>query len=604
MSVPSKAPITELHRHLGGQFVRGGAARFCVWSPTSSQVNVVIVNLDGQVQQTHVMTPVDGYHYLEQSGLGVGARYFYQFDGGPLRPDPASRFQPDGVHGPSMVCSGDESESAFSWTDQSWSGMQRSDLVIYEMHVGTFTDEGTYDSAIARLDELVELGVTAIELLPLADAAGKWNWGYDGVCLFAPNRNYGHPDRLKSFVDAAHSRGLAVILDVVYNHLGPEGNYLGESGPYLSSRHHTVWGSAPNFDDPQYGEQARRFFIANAIYWLDEFHFDGLRVDAIHCMLDDQKPHVVVEMAQAVRDWSVESGRLAILIAESNVYDPGMTQPIHADGCGFDAQWGDCFLHSMFAVVRPGEQLCQRIYQPGDDLDQVLRMGYVYSGTIREPRKRHDLGERVDTMPLVYSIQNHDFIGNHPLGKRLHQLTSLETQRAAAALLILSPAIPMLFMGEEFACEKPFQFFVDFGDEHLRQAVVEGRRREYPQHQWNDGNSPIDPAAFFDSKIGPASNGNASMRAWYQDLIQMRKQLISDGLLSSVNVRIETDLDEGLFRLRYESSSRWAEVIVRLNEKSQMKEPLTIPASGQIVLDSLNSDSERLEPNHARVVTS
>lgn len=602
MSSVANTPITQFHRHLGGQSHDDGVARFCVWSPTSKQVELVIVDDDRHPQQTQAMTlSQDGFHSAEIPDVSVGTKYFYRFDGGEMRPDPASRFQPDGVHGPSQVCSGATSDR-FAWTDQAWKGVDQSDLIIYEMHVGTFTEAGTYHSAIHRLDELVDLGVTAIELLPLADAAGRWNWGYDGVCLFAPNRNYGTPDELKSFIDAAHAKGLAVLLDVVYNHLGPEGNYLGESGPYLSSRHHTVWGSAPNFDDPDHGDQARRFFIANAIYWLDEFHFDGLRVDAIHCMLDDRSPHVVIEMADAVKQWSSESGRPASLIAESNVYDPEMTQSTDEGGCGFDGQWGDCFLHSLFAVVRPGEQLCQRTYDPGSDLDKVLRMGYVYSGTIRKPRERHPLGDRVPTSPLVYSIQNHDFIGNHPLGMRLHQLTSLETQRAAATLLILSPAIPMLFMGEEFACKNPFGFFVDFRDEHLRQSVVEGRRREYPQHQWDEGHSPIEPAAFHNSKIGEASEGNAAMRSWYRDLISLRKRLIASGLLTEGNLQVETDLEAGLFRLIYTSNDKQADVMVRLNEKGRTKAPMQVPSSGQVVLDSLQRATDSMQANHARVV--
>ena len=496
------------------------------------------------------------YHVVEIEDVRAGDRYSINLVRNKIiwirRIDPASRFQPDGVHGPSQVVSSD-----FDWQDSNWRGVPKDDWVVYELHLGAFSDAGTFSSTIARLDELVELGITAIELMPVADCAGRWNWGYDGVNLFAPNRNYGSPDDLRRLVDAAHAKGLAVFLDVVYNHLGPEGNYLGVSGPYLSAHHSTVWGSAPNFDDPVHGCELRRFFIANAIHWYEEYHLDGLRVDAIHCMRDNSDPHVA-EMSAAVKAWASESGRPAMLIAESNVYDPQMLSPLDEGGIGFDAEWCDDFLHSLFAVVRPGERLCHRSYEPAADLHQTLTTGFVYEGTLHDERGRRPAAERVGTHGLVYSIQHHDFIGNHPLGKRLHQLTSLETQRTAAALLLLSPAIPMLFMGEEFACERPFQFFVDFGDEHFRSAVVEGRKREYPQHDWSGGVLPIDPRAFHDSKIGPAEDGNQEMRRWYRELLAVRKEWRSSGLLCDANLTVRNDLDQGMFSLSYQNGDQLA----------------------------------------------
>lgn len=502
----------------------------------------------------------DGFHVAQVEGVRAGDRYAYRIGDGPVRPDPASRFQPNGVHGPSQVV-----DRQFDWTDQDWQSPSREDWVIYELHVGAFTAEGTYAAAIDRLDELVELGITAIELMPLADCAGRWNWGYDGVHLFAPQPSYGTPAELRRFVDAAHARGLSVFLDVVYNHLGPEGNYWGDYGCYLSDIHQTAWGSGPAFDDPAHGQGLRRFVIANAIYWLDEYHFDGLRIDAIHCMLDRSEPHVVRELADDVGCWTQQSGRSAHLIAESNVYDPEMLAEPSEGGIGFDAQWCDDFLHSVFAVVRPGEKLCSRDYQPGSDLSQTLTQGFVYQGTLRESRKRVQLNQRVETHGLIYSIQNHDFVGNHPLGKRLHQLTSPETQKAAATLLILSPAIPMLFMGEEFACEHPFRFFVDFGDPELRRAVVEGRKAEYPQHDWTEGVEPIDPTAFESSKIGPSNQGDSSMLEWYRSLIALRKEWRQRGLLSDDTLQTDCDPQTGLYVMRYSRGSDRATVAARLN---------------------------------------
>lgn len=588
---------------LGAAPVSETDVRFCVWSPTSAQVTVCFPGRDERV----VMQKRNGgYHVAEISGVQVGDRYLYQFDGGTPRPDPASRFQPEGVHGSSEVVNRD-----FDWTDTHWEGRSRDSLVIYELHLGTFTDEGTFVSAIDRLDELVELGITAIELMPVADAAGRWNWGYDGVCLFAPNRSYGSPDDFRRLVDAAHSRELAVILDVVYNHLGPEGNYLGESGPYLSECHATVWGAAPNFDDEVHGRELRRFFIANAVYWFDEFHLDGIRVDAIHCMKDESVRHVVEEMSEACREWSMTSKRKPLLIAESNVYDPQMLTPLDQGGVGFDAEWCDDFLHSIFATVRPGERLCHRHYAPSTDLEQTLRVGYVFEGTLREERGRRHPKNRVDTRGLVYSIQHHDFIGNHPLGKRLHQLTSPETQRAAAALLLLNPAIPMLFMGEEFASERPFQFFVDFSELHLRDSVVEGRRREYPQHDWSSGVLPTDAEAFTSSKIGPISAGDASMRNWYRSLIKLRHQWTDDGMLGDEGYSTRSWLDHGLFVALYRRGTMSAMVASRLAEIPCPPEPIDLATfdlgyGGRLsnaLLDSRPGDTEGslLLANHAKV---
>ncbi|MFK8112135.1 MAG: malto-oligosyltrehalose trehalohydrolase [Rubripirellula sp.] len=601
MDNPESIPTTQLHQHLGAHPVSDSRTRFCVWSPDH---DVVTVNLPDQ--DRHVtMEKIGSYHVAEIEGVSSGDAYLYVFEqdlGSDSKglPDPASRYQQDGVHGPSRVVS-----SEFPWSDADWRGIPRGDWVVYELHLGAFTAEGTFAAATDRLDELVDLGVTAIEMMPVADCAGRWNWGYDGVNLFAPNRNYGTPDDMRRLIDAAHQKGIAVFLDVVYNHLGPEGNYLGASGPYLSEHHSTVWGSAPNFDDPIHGRELRRFFIANAIHWFDEYHLDGLRVDAIHCMRDDSETHVVAEMSAAVKDWSRKSNRPAMLIAESNVYDPQMLTPLEDNGIGFDAEWCDDFLHSVFAVVRPGEQLCHRTYASGTDLDQTLKSGFIYEGTLHNERGRCPPGPRVDTRGLIYSIQHHDFIGNHPLGKRLHQLTSRETQRAAAALLLLSPAIPMLFMGEEFACEHPFRFFVDFGDEHLRQAVVDGRKREYPQHDWTAGVLPTDEQAFRSSKIGPAAAGDSGMRDWYRSLLRVRKQWKNMELLQDNCLTVQTDLTAGLFRIDYRLPDQSACVAVRLlAQATDNREPIELSdIGGALLLDSAEGCCEprQLLPNQAKV---
>ncbi len=592
---PDDAPDTKLHRWLGAHIVAEQKVRFCVWSPNHQEITLHLVDSNRHLKMTQ--SP-GGYHRVTADDVGVGQRYIYHVDGGPGRPDPASRFQPQGVHGASQIV-----DPTFAWTDHDWSGVERNDLVIEELHIGAFTAQGTFAAAIARLDELVDLGVTAIELMPVATAPGKWNWGYDGVNLFAPSPNYGTPNDLRRLIDAAHAKGLAVILDVVYNHLGPEGNYLADFGPYFSSRHHTPWGAAPNFDDPDYGRQLRRFFVANAIHWFDEYHFDGLRVDAIHCMRDDSEPHVAAQISEAVKTWSSETNRPAMLIAESNVYDSNMLEPRSRGGIGFDAQWCDDLLHSVFAVVRPGEDRCHREYKP-DDLPQTLEYGFVYEGSLREQRGRCTPSQRVDTSGLVYAIQHHDFVGNHPQGKRLHQLAGKQTQRAAAALLLLSPAIPMLFMGEEFACEHPFRFFVDFGNEQLRQAVVEGRKSEYPQHDWGGGGLPTDPSTFEESKIGSASDGDSSMRAWYRELIRLRKTWRKRGLICDANLSVQADGELGLYVCQYADAEHALVVAVRLNPNSADSRPIPFGDPGDLLLDSRTDQTDNvLFPNHAKVFT-
>ncbi len=549
-------PVSTLHRRLGAIPLPSGGTRFTVFAPGVQRLSVRLADSDREFE---MQRDSDGYYTTEVAESGTGTRYWYRTDTGNNLPDPASRFQPDGVHGPSQVI-----DSTYEWQAKNWAGIEREDLVIYETHIGTLTDAGTFRSAIARLDELVDLGVTAIELMPVAACAGDRNWGYDGVHFYAPMSAYGTPDDFRAFVDAAHQRGIAVILDVVYNHLGPEGNYLGQFGGYLADQHETRWGDSLNFDTPPNADQIRRFIIANAIYWLDEYQLDGLRVDALHCTHDDSDRHLMFELGAEVQDWAKRANRRIHLIAESNIYDPEVVVPTTQGGMAFDAQWADDFLHSMFAVYQPDVRLCVRSYHKGHDLDEVLRRGYVFHGTLNRPQQRATNEPQVDRRGLVFSIQNHDFIGNHPLGLRFHQVTSIAAQKAAATLLLLSPSIPMLFMGEEFACEQPFNFFVDFSDEDLRQNVINGRRAEYPQHDWSGGVLPTDKSAFNRSKIGPSAGGNASMLKWYKQLINIRKAWRSAGLLSDLVMIVDSRPAEGFFKLTYRTKDAQACVIVGL----------------------------------------
>ena len=576
----------------GPTFYNDGTVEFRIWAPRLESLSIRL--LHGIEFTSHGMTLGHDGLFQVRSPARPGMNYWIELPDGTLRPDPSSRFQPQGVHGPSQLIN----TSAFQWNCSDWHGVPKRELILYEMHVGTFTLEGTYIAAIERLDELREVGVTAIELMPLNETAGSRNWGYDGVNLFAPRNSYGLPEELKRFVDAAHSRGLAVILDVVYNHFGPEGNYLHEFGGYISNSRKTVWGDAPNFDGDG-SRFMRDFIIGNALYWLEEYRFDGLRLDAIHCILDNSTPHIVTEIGQAIDSFRVYVNREICLIAESNVYDPEILTQLSEKGHGFDAAWCDDFLHSVYAVLRPGQHMSQRQYQPHSDLDVVLRRGFVFQGTLSMSRRRIPLeppSAAVRLESLVFAIQNHDFIGNHPHGLRLDRLTSRDAHLAAAALLILHPAIPMLFMGEEFASPNPFLFFVDFSDDTLQRAVETGRPAEYPQHDWTGVDSPFTESVFRASFIGDAESGDDFTRQWYKDLIQIRKNWISQGILCGASFQAEWDEQLQLARIVYRHEDQLAVVLVRLHSSTENPSILEVPIDCNVIL-SHNCEPKGNDPN-------
>lgn len=561
-----------------------GTTTFRLWAPQAEAANVIVAD-----RAPESMAPSgDGFFEIRADAC-AGELYGFDIGIDKVLPDPASRFQPNGVHGRSQLIELCQCETFGK-------GLSKKDLIIYELHVGTFTDAGTYESAGNRLPELVDLGVTAVELMPLAQSAGEWNWGYDGVYFYAPHHACGTPGDLRSFIHTAHSLGLAVILDVVYNHFGPEGNYLGLYGGYLSKKHSTPWGDAPN-SDGEGSAISRRFLLENIEYWIELFGFDGLRLDATHCIADTSDRHIVREIGETCRGLEMRLGRTIHLIAESNIYDPELIVPLDKAGYGFDGLWCDDFAHSVYAALEPGQHRSDRAYEPGSDLDLILRRGYVFHGTLKARRKRHLLEEYPDQIQLesvVSAIQNHDFIGNHPAGLRLHQTTSLDAQRAAATLLLLSPSIPMLFMGEEFASDSPFYFFADFGDPSIRTAVERGRRLEHPQHDWKHAVSPLSGAAFIDSKIGEASEGNTEMRKWYQELIAIRKTWIESGYLCSGNLDASWDIGHSVGVLRYRTgeSDEQRFLVVRLHPVDKKPTPLSTRIGGKILL-SHNYDSKR-----------
>ena len=460
----------------GAHLTDDGQCHFFVWAPSAISLELVLL---GPEPRALAMEPVDnrGHYQRIVPGVQAGDLYTYRVHGDREVPDPASRYLPEGVHGPSQVMS-----SHFDWQATTWRNLALRDYIFYELHVGTFTQEGTFEAIIPHLPDLKALGITAIELMPVAQFAGTRNWGYDGVQPYAVQNTYGGPEGLKKLVDACHQQGLAVVLDVVYNHLGPEGNYLDLFGPYFTDRYRTPWGSSLNFDGPQ-SDEVRRYFIQNAIYWLDEFRIDALRLDAVHAIYDFSAVMFIEELASTVQAWSEKHGRRVYLIAESDRSDAKLVQPQEANGAGMDGQWLDD-LHHCLHVHLTG----QRTGYYSDYADRTLAMlvkclrdGFVFSGDYSPfRRRRHGTSSRgIPGDRYVVCTQNHDQVGNRVLGERLSVLTDTDGLKLAAGIVIFSSYLPLLFMGEEYGETAPFLFFTDYGDEALIEAMRKGRIEEF-----------------------------------------------------------------------------------------------------------------------------
>ena len=502
---------------LGATPIDGQQTNFVVWAPERSQIAIEIV---APVELRVELARTDDGYFQGTAPVGAGARYFVVPDNGEGRPDPASRFQPEGVHGPSEVIDPD-----FSWTDADWQGVHLPDYIIYELHVGTFSEAGTFDGVIAHLDELVQLGITAIELMPVAQFPGARNWGYDGVQPFAVQNSYGGPAGLKRLVDAAHARGLAVILDVVYNHMGPEGNYLGEFGPYFTDKYRTPWGWAVNVDH-EHSDDVRRYFIDNAVEWLDDYHIDALRLDAVHGIVDTSARPFLAELSDRVATHFENSERPVYLIAESDLNDVRMITSTAHSGMGMHAQWTDDFHHALHALLTREDSGYYMDFGSVEDFARSLTDAYVFSGQYSEYRKRRHGNSTAGFADahFVVCIQNHDQVGNRMNGERLSALADFERQKLGAAAVLLSPFVPLLFMGEEYAEERPFQYFIDHSDEELIAAVREGRKREFAAFAWQG--EPPDPYAvttYEKARMSRATDGqHGTMRKLYHHLIELR----------------------------------------------------------------------------------
>lgn len=484
---------------LGAERRPSGECSFLVWAPHAARASVTLTGDEREPARVVELDARDerGYHGALVANVAAGQRYalLLDDDDSPL-PDPASRLQPDGVHGASQVLD----HRAVSWTDDAWRGVALDELIIYELHVGTFTPEGTFDAIIPRLDELAYLGITAIELMPIAEFPGARNWGYDGVDLFAAHHAYGGPDGLRRLVDAAHARDIAVLLDVVYNHFGPEGNYLARFGPYLTDAHHTPWGDAVNVDGAG-SDEVRRFFIENALYWLAECHIDGLRLDAVHGIVDTSARRFLAQLADAVADLAERTGVPRIIIAESDLNDPHTLTPTALGGDGCHAQWTDDLHHALHVVLTGERHGYYADYDGIDDLVTALRCAFVYTGRYSPSRQRSHgafpryagSDERIGGAAFVVYAQNHDQVGNRPAGDRLTVRLTPAQLRLAAAFVALAPFTPMLFMGEEYGDTSPFPYFVSHSDPQLVAAVRHGRAHEFAH--FRELGAPPDPQA-------------------------------------------------------------------------------------------------------------
>ncbi|HEX5770932.1 MAG TPA: malto-oligosyltrehalose trehalohydrolase [Nocardioidaceae bacterium] len=550
---------------------------FTVWAPRARSVDLLLP------EGRHPMSAGEGGHWHLTVEVAPDSTYAFSLDGGDPRPDPRGLRLPDGPHGWSQLF--DPAE--FAWTDTRWTGVQLDGAVIYELHVGTFTREGTLDAAVERLDHLVDLGVGYVELMPLAPFPGTHGWGYDGVAPYAVHEVYGGPAALQRFVDAAHSRGIAVCLDVVYNHLGPDGNYLGEFGPYLTDTHHTPWGAALNLDAPD-SEPVRRWVLDNVRQWLRDFHVDALRLDAVHELHDDRALHLLEEMSREVDELALAEGRRLFLIAESDRNDPRTVTPRGrgdaVGGIGLHAQWADDVHHALHVALTGETQGYYADFADPGALEKAMRSPFFHDGTWSSFRgRRHGRPVDAATVPgwrFVASLQTHDQVGNRATGDRISATLPAGLLACGAALLLTSPWTPMLFMGEEWGASTPWQYFTDHTDPDLGEAVRQGRRSEFASHGWdeNDVPDPQDPATFEASRLDwseVAEGDHARLLQWYRDLIRLRRERrdLRDPRLDLIRTR--HDRETGLLVLRRGEH----QVLVNLGE-----EPARAEADGKVLL--------------------
>lgn len=535
---------------LGACKSNDGRTTFRVWAPHARKVQLLLLKEDGE--WVSEMDEQNNGYFVKTLEVGEKAKYFYLLDQTKKRADPASRFQPDGVDGPSQVIDG----TAFEWTDRAWKGLEMERLIIYELHVGTFTQEGTFESIIPRLDYLVEeVGITAIELMPVSQFPGERNWGYDGVFMFSPQNSYGGVTSLKRLIDVCHSKGLAVIMDVVYNHLGPEGNYLQDFGPYFSYKYKTPWGPSINYDD-RGCDEVRKYIVSNALYWITDYHIDGLRLDAIHGIFDFSPKHILEEIKEATTSKAKALNRRVNIIAESDLNDPKVIRSKLNCGYGLDAQWSDDFHHSVHSYLTHERFGYYQDFGSLDDITKAMTCGFVFDGkySVFRGRTHGATSKDLPGRQFVISLQNHDQVGNRPDGLRLGRLINTSALKVAVGLLVLSPNVPLLFMGEEYGEEAPFYYFTSHTDAQLVNAVREGRKKEFESHGWSEQYlDPQDYQTFRKSKLNYDLRDktiNSELLTYYHELITMRKNHAALRSLDKENMLVRQFPDQETLVIR------------------------------------------------------
>lgn len=551
----------------GATWLGQNRTRFVVWAPFCERVDVHVITPPQRILP--LQKDEQGYFTLVTESIPAGSFYMYRLDGNGEYPDPASRFQPQGVHGPSQVVKPD-----FPWEDDGWSGLPLKEYIIYELHVGTFTPEGTFDAVIGHLGGLKELGITAIEIMPVSQFPGNRNWGYDGVLPYAVQDSYGGPDGLKRLVNACHRRGMAVVLDVVYNHFGPEGNHLAEFGPYFTDRYHTPWGAALNFDGA-YNDEVRRFFIDNAIYWITDFRIDALRLDALHAILDISSYTFIEELAASVHCQAEKLARKIYIVGESSANNARLVRPAESGGYGLDAQWNDDFHHALHTLFTGEKTGYYRDFGTMHQLAKAFREGFVYSGEYSLYRKyRHGISSSdIPAERFVVFSQNHDQVGNRAGSERLSQLVSFEALKLTAGIVILSPFVPLLFMGEEYGETAPFPYFVSHTDTGLIEAIREGRRKEFAAFEWKgDIPDPQSEATYLAAKLNHGLRNDGQYKILYEfycELIRLRKENAALANLSKENMMIEeNETDKTLIVCRWQEDSK-VNIIYNLNSRER-----------------------------------
>ena len=531
-------------RELGAIYQEDGRCKFRVWAPTADRLEVHI--LDPEERWARLKKERSGYFAGTIARVTPGTLYRYRLNEAEEYADPASRFQPQGVHGPSQVV-----DPAFAWTDRAWMGLPLTDYVIYELHVGCFTEEGTFQAVIPFLDELKELGITALEIMPVSQFPGQRNWGYDGVFPYALQNSYGGPDGLKQLIDACHDKGIALVLDVVYNHAGPEGCVLERYGPYFTDSYKTPWGRALNFDQA-FSDEVRHFFVQNALHWVSDFHVDALRLDALHAIYDSSAQPFLAELSGSVKNISLKLNREVFLFAESDLNDRRLVLPKDRGGYALDAHWNEDFHHALHAILTGERQGYYCDFGRIGQLAKALRGGFVYTGQYSQFRqKRHgSFSTDIEAFRHVVFIQNHDQVGNRPRGERLSQLISFEKLKLAAAVTILSPNIPLIFMGEEYGEPAPFEYFTDHSDKPLIEAVKKGRQLEFAAlHRRGKMRDPQAEETFLSAKLHQElsrSGRHKILFELYRELLRLRKEIPALADLNKNHLRARVFEKRGL----------------------------------------------------------